>query len=97
MTKQREPEKIKGLLESVLNRRGYLTACREAEITINWTRIVGERLAQVAECKGVDNGILYIRVPSSAWRQELSFMEKHILESIRKNTQCTSVKRIVFC
>lgn len=97
MRKQREPQKMKGLLESVLSQRGYLSACWEAEITTKWNQVVGERLAKVAECKGVENGVLYIRVPSAAWRQELSFMEKHIIESIKKNTRCTSVKRIVFC
>ncbi|MBD3390388.1 MAG: DUF721 domain-containing protein [Chitinivibrionales bacterium] len=97
MTSRKEPQKLGSILEGVLSQRGYLSVCREGQIRERWTQIVGERVAAVSECRGVENGILYVRVPSAAWRQEISFLKQRILSRIRTETQCRTVKDIVFC
>ena len=67
---QKSPEKLRDILRGVLSNRGYLSACREAQVEQKWVQIVGERVAGVTECLDIRDGVLYIRVPSSAWRQE---------------------------
>ncbi len=97
MSKKGSPERISKIMEEVLSKRGYLTLCRESQIREKWREIVGDRIANMTDCRGVEEGVLYVRVPSAAWRQEVSFTKEEILQQIRKHTQCETVSGIVFC
>ena len=96
MKKNNRPEKIGGIIEDVLSERGYLSQCHESQVKLRWSKIVGDELAEASECRGVENGILYVRVPSAAWRQEMSYQKEHIMAQIRIHTKCRSIKEIVF-
>ncbi|MBD3421272.1 MAG: DUF721 domain-containing protein [Chitinivibrionales bacterium] len=87
---------LKMALEGFLKSRGYLNVCRELEVARMWPEIAGERLSRVTECTGVDDGRLFIRVPSSTWRHEISYLKQQLLQKIRTHTKCTSIKNIVF-
>lgn len=90
------PERIGSIVDAILAERGYLSPVREWGVVSKWPKIVGAKLASVTECSRVENGVLYVRVSSSPWRQEMSFMKRHILENIRKVTPCTTINDIVF-
>jgi len=96
VSRKRAPETIGSIIETMLGERGYLSPCRELEVVRSWPAIVGDRIASVSECSRVENGVLYVRVSSASWRQEISYVKHHILESIRKETPCTSIRDIVF-
>ena len=96
MNKQRLPERIGSIVELVLSERGYLTPCRELGVVRAWSLIAGEKLSEVTECSRVEQGVLYVRVVSSPWRQELSFMKQCLLEKIKRETDCTTIRDIVF-
>jgi hypothetical protein len=91
-----KPEQIGDIVEAVLSERGYLTPCRELDVVRRWPDIVGVKLASVTECSRVESGVLFVRVASSPWRQEISYVKQHILDSIKKETPCTSIRDIVF-
>ena len=90
------PEKLNSILNSFLSSKGYLSSCKEYSVVSRWEEIVGISVASVSHCEGVENGILYVKVTSSAWRQELSFLKKDILSKIRISTDCKSITDIVF-
>jgi predicted nucleic acid-binding Zn ribbon protein len=90
------PEKIGAIVDSVLGQRGYLTPCRELSVVHDWPKLVGDRLAGITECTRVDRGTLFVRVASAPWRQEINFMKQHLLHKISTETQCTTIKDIVF-
>jgi predicted nucleic acid-binding Zn ribbon protein len=92
----RSPETIGSIVNAILAERGYLAPVREWGVVSAWPWIVGEKLASVTECSRVENGVLFVRVASSSWRQEISYVKKHILDSIRRETPCTSIGDIVF-
>ena len=96
MNKNRRPEKLSDIMGSFLAKEGYLASCREAEVISKWPSIVGDRIASVSNCTDVQDGKLYVRVPSASWRQELSFMKEHILDVIKQKTRCKTLKNIVF-
>jgi hypothetical protein len=83
-------------MDGVLAANGYLAICREGQVLEKWSEIVGARLAEVSECTNVENGILYVRVPSAPWRQEMSFFKEKILSQIHAQTKCRTIKDIVF-
>ena len=94
--KKRKPQKLGDILRSVLSERGYLKQCLEAEIISQWPDIVGEKIADVTECTDVRNGIMYVKVSSSSWRNEISFLKKEIMDKIKKETRCKTIKDIIF-
>lgn len=96
MIRRGQPKKIDSIVGNVLSQRGYLKVCREYDVISRWKEIVGERISDVTECSRVDNGVLYIKVNSSSWRQELVYLKEQILREIKDNTNCISIKDIVF-
>jgi hypothetical protein len=96
MKRSDPPEKIGVIVESVLSNRGYLTPCRELGVVRAWPSLVGETLAAKTECTRVENGILYVRVASAPWRQEISFMKKRLISKIKEETDCITIEDIVF-
>jgi hypothetical protein len=96
VNRKKAPEPIGSIINAVLGERGYLAPCREFDVMRRWPGIVGEKVAGVTECSRIDNGILYVRVSSAPWRQEISFMKHQILMAIKKETACTSIRDIVF-
>lgn len=90
------PEKLNSILNSFLSSKGYLSSCKEYSVLTRWEEIVGSSVASVSYCENVDNGILYVKVTSAAWRQELSFLKKNILSKIILSTDCSSITDIVF-
>ncbi|HUI91229.1 MAG TPA: DUF721 domain-containing protein [Chitinivibrionales bacterium] len=96
MNDSSKPEKIGDIVEAVLSERGYLTPCREWGVVRRWPELVGKKVASVTECSRVENGVLFVRVASAPWRQEISFVKQHLLDSIKKETPCTTIRDIVF-
>jgi predicted nucleic acid-binding Zn ribbon protein len=88
--------KLADVMKSVLTDRGYLNPCLEAEVAHKWPEIVGQKLAQVTECTRTEDQILYVHVINSAWRQEITFLKGEILQKIRAQTRCKTIKDIVF-
>ena len=94
--KKNIPQKIGTIIESVLVKQGYYKLCMEMKIITNWHLIVGERIAQISKCTDIKDGIVFVLVKNSSWRQELSYIKKEILSKIYNETKCTSIKDIHF-
>jgi len=96
MKKQKSPERIGLLIDSILSERGYLTACKEWDVVAKWKDLVGEKIASVTECTRMEDGRLYVKVTSASWRNEISYLKYEIIKMIKKETDCTSLNDIVF-
>lgn len=96
MKRRTQPKKIDSILGDILSNRGYSTVCKEYDVISQWKNIVGEKISDVTVCNRVENGVLYVQVSSSAWRQELVYLKVKILQQIKENTNCISIKDIVF-
>ncbi len=96
MRRHTQPKKIDSILGDILSNRGYLNVCKEYDVISQWKNIVGEKISDVTVCSRVENGVLFVQVSSSAWRQELVFLKVKILQQIKEYTNCISIKDIVF-
>jgi len=94
MKRKSSPEKIGSIVENILSQHGYLNKCKEENIVFKWSELVGNDIAQVTECTRTENGILYVKVHSASWRQELSYMKQTILKKIWPH--CRTIKDIRF-
>ena len=66
------------------------------EVLGEWDKIVGERIARAATAERVVNGKLIVKVKSSAWRNELSFMKREIIERINGKFNEEVITDIIF-
>ena len=91
-----QPRRIDSLLAEALRgtklaegleRQGALTA---------WPQIVGAQVAQHSRAEALEDGILWVRVDSSVWAQELSLLERTIIRAFTERLGEGSVREIRF-
>ncbi len=73
------PFGAKNALSSVLERYGAAREIREHRILIQWEKIVGPRVAAHTSPDALNKGVLWVRVDSSSWMHQLSFLKDEIL------------------
>lgn len=82
-------------LARYLEKSGFTDRLAQASVVEEWTRLVGERIAQVCRPESVSpDGTLFVRVASGAWMQELQLMTPAILERLRAEGK--KINRIVW-
>jgi predicted nucleic acid-binding Zn ribbon protein len=83
-------------LHSVLNRYGAAKEIREHRILIHWIKIVGPRVAAHTSPDALSKGTLWVRVDSSSWMHQLSFLKEEILAKANELCGETLVNEIRF-
>ena len=82
-------------LEAYLRRTGLKSRLDQASVIGEWAALVGPQIARAATPEGVaENGVLFVRVVSAAWMQELQLMSPDILR--RLGAKGKKIRRIVW-
>jgi predicted nucleic acid-binding Zn ribbon protein len=82
-------------LAGYLRRTGLKTRLDQASVVTEWARLVGGPVARVTEPEGVtEDGILFVRVATAAWMQELQMMSPDILRKLGQAGK--KIRRIVW-
>lgn len=66
------------------------------EVVNDWEKIVGKKIASVTTVEKVVDGKLIVKVNSSAWRNELSFLKREIIKKINKKFMEEIITDIIF-
>ena len=61
-----------------------------------WPQVAGERVAEISTAEKIEKGVLYVRVDSPVWRNELVFMKSDIIQKLNKALSKSVVKDIKF-
>jgi predicted nucleic acid-binding Zn ribbon protein len=61
-----------------------------------WAEIVGERIAQISEAERIEKGVLYVKVSSPVWRNELVFMKSNLINTVNEALAKTVVRDVKF-
>ncbi|MDR2579357.1 MAG: DUF721 domain-containing protein [Chitinispirillales bacterium] len=96
MNRNAMPSGINDALGAFFKNTGLDTVFKEWETVVNWQQIAGDRISQVTQCDRVEDGVLYVKVMSAPWRQELTYLKEPLKESIQRETGCETIKDIVF-
>jgi predicted nucleic acid-binding Zn ribbon protein len=89
------PTKVGDILSGVLKSAGLADRLGQAAVVAAWPALVGERIAGAAVPEAVAaDGTLFVRVKSSAWRQELSLMTPEVLSLLNADRPAGRIKRI---
>lgn len=61
-----------------------------------WSEIVGDRISQISHAEKIENGVLFVKVNSPVWRNELTFMKSNLINSVNEALAKNVVKDIKF-
>ncbi|MBI4511424.1 MAG: DUF721 domain-containing protein [Deltaproteobacteria bacterium] len=86
--KQRSRQAVSAasLIDETIKAHGITGPVREQRLVLNWREIVGDRVATRAWPDGLKGGVLHVRVVSSTWLQELSFLRAEMAAKV--NQRC---------
>lgn len=78
-----DPELLGGILDNLVEDRGWDSGLAEGNLFAQWATIVGEEVAAHAEPISLLDGKLLIQCSSTAWATQLNLVHDQILSSIR--------------
>jgi predicted nucleic acid-binding Zn ribbon protein len=94
-TRRGKPTRLGEALAGWLKSAGLAERLGQAAVVDAWPSLVGDRIAHAAAPESVaPDGTLFVRVKSSAWRQELSLMTPEVLALINADRTTGRIKRI---
>ena len=92
----KKPKSLGEALNAVLSNLGIQNKIRQYAILDKWAEIVGEKVASVTTAERIQDGILYVKVKNSAWRNELLFLKEDILEKLSHVSGQVTIRDIWF-
>ena len=82
-------------LQGYLQRSGISRRMSQASVVDDWAELVGPKIASVTKPDAVTaDGMLFVRVKSAPWMQELQLMSPAILQKLGEHGK--KIKRIIW-
>lgn len=94
--KRKDPAPLQSVLADLFRSLGIEKKIVQHQIIRDWPELVGEKIARVSKAERVDGSILYVRVVSDAWRNELVLMKNKILSKIHRGYGPRSIQDVRF-
>jgi len=94
--KQKSIKSINSAIDELVNDLGIKDKLVEAEAVVHWEEVVGKQIARTTEATRIIKGVLFVRVKTSTWRNELSMRKKEIIEKLNRFIGKEIVKDIKF-
>lgn len=92
----KKPKLIGHSITKLLRSMGIEEKVKEHQAINEWSNIVGENIGKVTKAQRVVNGILFVKVKNSSWRNELIYMRQEILIKIDKTVGSGIIKEVRF-
>ena len=96
MSRIKNPTKISTIVGELYKIIGLDEAYQQYKTLQIWNTVVGEAIAEATVLERFSAGQLFIRVKNPAWRLELNFRKKEILEKLNNSLDKVLVKEIIF-
>ncbi|HEY2804340.1 MAG TPA: DUF721 domain-containing protein [Gemmatimonadales bacterium] len=94
-----KPARVSEVLGGYLKRAGIAERVAQAGVLAEWPELVGERIAKATQALEIrQDGVLVVRVVSSAWAQELSLMSHQVIARLnagRKSGRVSGIHWVV--
>ena len=72
-------DNVRGIVNEILDQRGWRQQVLERMAVELWPEVAGENFARNAIAERFKGGVLYLRVRSPQWTQELHFFESRLI------------------
>lgn len=90
------PKTLGEILPALLEKLGLAKGVREHAVLGRWAEIVGPKIAEVSSAERIRDGKLWVAVSHPAWRNELTFMKRELIEKVNRELGAEIVKDIIF-
>lgn len=92
----KKPKALGKTIARLLKNMGIEQRIKEHQALNEWSEIVGEKVAAVTRANKVVDGILFVKVKNSSWRNELIYMRQEILVKIDQTVGTGVIKELRF-
>lgn len=92
----RQPIKLGDALSGLIDRMGIRRRLNEANAVDAWAIVAGAQVAGVTDSVWLRGGKLFVKITSSAWRQELHLQRDMWRDKVNRHLGADIVKEIVF-
>lgn len=83
-------------MDELIGGLGIKKRIDEYQAVIQWSSIVGDHIAKVSEATRIRQGVLFVRVSASTWRNELQLRKPEIMKKLNSALGQEVVKDIKF-
>ena len=87
---------IGSALDELVRGLGIQKKLQEYDAVVFWESVVGERIAQMTTATRILQGVLFVHVKTSTWRNELTLRKKEIIDKLNIVIGTNVVKDIKF-
>jgi len=87
---------IGSAIDELVRGLGIQKKLREYDAVVVWEEVVGERIAQMTTATRILQGVLFVHVKTSTWRNELTLRKKEIIDKLNMSIGTEIVKDIKF-
>ena len=94
--KSSSPKRIGDLIPALLEQLGLSRGIRDHQVLEQWPEIVGPKIAEVTVAERIRDGKLWVSVSHPAWRNELSFMKRELIDKVNQAIGEEIVRDIIF-
>ncbi len=90
------PVTIGEIIEKVMKRKKLPFSREDRALKNIWGQVVGETVALQTSPERLERGVLYVRVASSAWLQQLNFLKEEIISRFNEVSGLAPIGEIRF-
>lgn len=87
---------LKNVIESFLQNTGLERGVAQNTALLIWNDVVGKAISENTIPESVEYGVLIVRATTPAWRQELQFKKKDIIQKLNRKLGKHTIKDIRF-
>lgn len=88
--------KLEQSLEKMIKQFKLEKTFQQSKAMELWDEVVGEKLAKKSKAEKFEHGNLFVKVESSAWRNEIQFHKEKIKQELNERLKANIVKKIIF-
>jgi len=86
---------LNDILKNLIKNLGIERQILENQAIFYWPIIAGPQIAKISSAEKIKDGILFIRVNSDVWRNELLFYKKDFIQKLNKKLGKTIIFDII--
>ncbi|HCR49863.1 MAG TPA: DUF721 domain-containing protein [Rhodothermales bacterium] len=91
-----KPQKLGLVLSSLIDKWGMRERMETAKVIETWATLAGPQINGVTDAVWLKDKRLFVRIISSAWRQELYMRRKEWLQRLNEELEGGTVEEIIF-
>ena len=94
--KSPNPKRLGDLIPALLEKLGLAQGLHDRQVVERWPEVVGPKIAEVTVAERIKDGKLWVSVSHPAWRNELTFMKRELIDRLNAAMGEEIVKDIIF-